>query len=322
MSTLRPFYSILPWVLLAGPAGAVDLVLPIDCRLGDDCFIQQYVDRAPGDGATDFTCGPLSYDTHKGTDFALPDLARMADGVDVLAAASGRVAAIRDGQADTGRDGATDGQECGNGLVIDHGDGWVTQYCHLKQGSLLVTPGQMVTSGQSVGQVGLSGLSEFPHLHFAVRRDDTVIDPFDTRPAGADCALEDTEALWSDPIAYVPGGLVGTGFADVAPGADDIRQGTRLEGNIPVDTDILTFWAEFYGVRAGDAVGLRIREPDNGILSETRVDILRNMARSWRFIGSRNMAPKLEKGTYIGEALLYRGGRVVARQSRQITCCE
>ena len=88
----------------------------------------------PGPAATDFTCGPLSYDGHDGTDIALPTRAAMAEGVAVLAAAPGTVTGIRDGIADFAP--VIQGKECGNGVVIDHGAGWVTQYCHLRQGSV------------------------------------------------------------------------------------------------------------------------------------------------------------------------------------------
>ena len=74
--------------VLAAPAAAdPTLSLPIDCVLGETCHIQQFVDRDPGPGAGDFRCGGLSYDGHKGTDFAIPTLADMARGVAVLASA-------------------------------------------------------------------------------------------------------------------------------------------------------------------------------------------------------------------------------------------
>ena len=65
------------------------LDFPVDCTLGETCYIQQYVDHDPGPGARDFTCQGLSYDGHKGTDIALPTLAAMAQGVRVRAAAPG-----------------------------------------------------------------------------------------------------------------------------------------------------------------------------------------------------------------------------------------
>ena len=129
-----------------GTAQAQDLrlVQPIDCSLGTDCVIQQYVDHDAGPSASDFRCGPQSYDGHKGTDFRLLDESDLGDEVAVLAAAAGTVTGLRDGMADHLQSwpNAPDitGRECGNGLVIDHGNGWETQYCHLAQGSLAVTP--------------------------------------------------------------------------------------------------------------------------------------------------------------------------------------
>jgi murein DD-endopeptidase MepM/ murein hydrolase activator NlpD len=110
---------------LAPPAGAFDLAFPADCTLGAGCYIQQYHDHDPGPEATDYTCGPLSYDGHDGTDIALPTRAAMATGVAVLAAAPGVVKGLRDGVADAAP--FPTGQDCGNGVVIDHGNGWETQ---------------------------------------------------------------------------------------------------------------------------------------------------------------------------------------------------
>ena len=148
---------------LATPAGAIDLALPADCTLGDTCYIQQYFDHDPGPGAQDFTCGGLSYDGHDGTDIALPSRAAMAAGVAVLAAAAGTVTGTRDGLADFAP--VVPGKECGNGVIIDHGQGWQTQYCHMKQGSITVHPGDSVTSGTPLGRIGQTGLADFPQLH-------------------------------------------------------------------------------------------------------------------------------------------------------------
>ena len=180
MSLRRPSLAILVfsiglWSRPVLPAEVpIPLSWPVDCGPGSDCWIVNHVDLDPGPGVRDFACGPRTYDGHGGTDIAIRDLREMRAGVAVLAAAAGRVIGRRDGMADVMSDkasiGALVGRLCGNGLTIDHGEGWRTQYCHMKRDSLAVSLGQRVARGQRLGEIGLSGRTEFPHLHFAVYR--------------------------------------------------------------------------------------------------------------------------------------------------------
>ena len=98
------------------------------------------------------------------------------------------------------------GRDCGNGVVIDHDDGWQTQYCHLRRGSVGVTRGQAVARGDRLGVVGMSGRTQFPHLHLSVRRDGAVIDPFapSDPPRCTDAAQTAPAPLWSDPPGLPP----------------------------------------------------------------------------------------------------------------------
>ena len=102
--------------------------------------------------------------------------------VPVYAAAAGVVLATRDGEVDEslrvkGAE-AVAGREAGNAVVVDHGDGWVTQYNHLKRGSVAVRRGDRVQAGSLLGMVGLSGRTEFPHLELEVRKDGRPVGPF------------------------------------------------------------------------------------------------------------------------------------------------
>jgi len=63
----------------------------------------------------------------------------------------------------------------GNAVRISHGDGVTTVYGHLK--TILVTAGQVVTNGQTVGLVGSTGKSTGPHLHFEWRVNGEPVDP-------------------------------------------------------------------------------------------------------------------------------------------------
>lgn len=70
----------------------------------------------------------------------------------------------------------------GRMVEIDHGDGFVTRYAHLSK--ILVAPDQKVSAGDQVGEVGSSGRSTGPHLHYEVREDGNAIDPLRFIKAG------------------------------------------------------------------------------------------------------------------------------------------
>ncbi|SLN20344.1 putative peptidase [Aquimixticola soesokkakensis] len=282
--------------------------LPIDCTPGETCYIQNYVDTDPGPGAADFTCAPLSYDGHKGTDFALPSRAALSPDVAVLAAAPGVVRGIRDGVPDQSQQtpNAPDvsGIECGNGVVIDHGDGWETQYCHLKQGSITVQSGQRVGAGTRLGAVGLSGATEFPHLHLSLRHEGAVIDPFNPDGMIA-CGTDAPQTLWETPPAYDAGGLIAAGFSAAIPSFDDIKAGTAAAQALPATAPALVLWGYAFGAQAGDSLQLRLTGPSGDILRQT-VPLERTQAQLFRAIGKRGTDWAV--GAYSGTVEMWRDG--------------
>jgi hypothetical protein len=302
-------------------AGELSLRLPIDCTLGDTCFIQQYVDQDPGPGAQDYTCSGLSYDKHKGTDFALPSFRAMQQGVDVLAAAPGTVRGMRDGMPDTGysKDTATviEGKDCGNGVVIDHGDGWQTQYCHMKRGSVQVRSGQKVAAGAVLGQVGYSGRTQFPHVHLSVRHNGQVVDPFD--PDGKiTCGSPDGNTLWQTAPAYAAGGIISAGFSGTPPTYADIRAGDANHTSLSADSPVLMFWAYAFGSRAGDSLRLDVTGAGGTALSKT-VALDKPQAQFFRSFGKRRPDTGFTSGTYQGRVTLIRNGQEIDTQSVSLT---
>jgi len=59
----------------------------------------------------------------------------------------------------------------GNYAVLDHGNGEFSVLAHLRQGSVKLQPGQRVKRGEKIGELGSSGDSMFPHLHYQLQRD-------------------------------------------------------------------------------------------------------------------------------------------------------
>jgi hypothetical protein len=59
----------------------------------------------------------------------------------------------------------------GNYALIDHGNGEFSLLAHMRQGSVALKPGDRVKRGQKIGELGCSGDSMFPHLHYQLQSD-------------------------------------------------------------------------------------------------------------------------------------------------------
>lgn len=313
---MRNILAFIGLTLAAAPAAARDPIfaLPIDCKLGESCFILNHMDADPGDGTADFACGPHAYNGHKGTDFAVNSYADMRRGVAVLAAAPGRVTGARDGMLDV-RYGSPDapdvsGKECGNGLVIDHGGGWETQYCHLKRDTLSVVSGQHVTMGQVLGHVGLSGKTQYPHLHISIRKNGQKIDPFD--PDGIPSCGQlppPNEQLWSTPIAYGNGSIITSGIAPAMPSYADVKDGTAVFKTLPVDAQALVGWSFVSGAEQGDVIKLRLEGPTQLVI-EKEFALEKDQVLLFRATGKKARA-SWPSGTYTLQSWLYRDSELL-----------
>lgn len=306
-----------------GASAELALIFPVACERGVDCWVAQYPDVDPGPGVLDPACGARAYEGHKGTDIAVRDLATVTAGVAVLAPADGVVTAVRDGEPAALTEALRDlaegaGRECGNGVVIDHGGGWETQSCHLKAGSLVVEEGQTVRRGEVLGQVGQSGLAEFPHLHLSVRKNGEAINPFSSQRLEAGCEAAGP-SLWA-PAANVsvePAVMSRAGFAPGPVEVEDLELDGSSPATLAADGPALVFWAEAYGVRDGDMFALLLTGPDGEVV-ENEEWLTRDQARRMQFAGRRTPEGGWTPGVYTGVAKLMRGDAMLGVIERTV----
>lgn len=164
--------------LLAAAAHGQDYAFPVALDDHPELYPTAYRDQG---GVTDWNCGTITYSGHDGSDFGGGGFTGMDEGRTIVAAAEGTVVATNDGEFDrcTTAD-CPGGGGFGNYVQIRHADGKSTWYAHLKQFSVAVSTGDLVTCGQVLGEMGSSGHSTGPHLHFEVRNSGNVSeDPFD-----------------------------------------------------------------------------------------------------------------------------------------------
>jgi Peptidase family M23 len=304
---------------LCAVAQAIELRLPIDCEVGRTCEVQTHVDHDPSPAVRDYQCGTRTSNDHKGTDFRVPSLRVQRAGVDVLAAAAGRVLRVRDGVPDLSiRESGintVEGRECGNGLVIDHGDGWSTQYCHMAQGSLAVKPGDVVETSERLGRVGLSGLTEYPHLHFGVMLHGKPVDPFAFEAPEDACG--GGRSLWEPSLkaalAYKPRAVLNAGFADRPVEMVGIENEELI---VPTRDTALVAYARAIGAKAGDVQRLVITGPDGRILVENSAKPLdRDKAQVMVFVGKKAPSGGWPPGDYRATYIISAGGKVVLERA-------
>ncbi len=114
----------------------------------------------------DFRGGKRSYDSHNGTDFAVPV------GTRVTSSAAGRVIRV-----------SNEFHRGGLKVFVDHGHGIVTSYNHLA--AALIEGGELVSAGQPIALSGASGIDNIvafpwtaPHVHYNVFLNGRHVDPY------------------------------------------------------------------------------------------------------------------------------------------------
>jgi hypothetical protein len=243
-------------------------VRPIVGDEGVDWALSAYFDEDPGPGASDYRGRKYTMDGMKDTHFAIADRAAMDRGVDALAAAGGTVVETHDGEYDRVVTGLEPPPvpEPDNYVLIDHGGGWRTRYGRLRNGSVGVTPGQVVTPGQKIGQVGGSGMSTpgdywegATTMVFTVTHNGEPVDPF-----------ADPVAFWQSPPAHAgdtPGVWYISTNTDLPDPSTEEWWEHASRRHVFHPGERVSAWIPVHGFNQGRHSLIRFLRPDGGVFS-------------------------------------------------------
>lgn len=222
---------------------------------------------APGSGA--WTQPTVDADGVVGSPFGMrfhPILGiwRLHNGVDLGNSRGTPIWSVADGTVTAANDGCAEGNgSCnggaGNNIAVDHGGATTTKYLHLLTGSITVRVGDRVTAGQQIAQMGSTGLSTAPHLHFAVQVNGEYTDP--------DAFLRQrgvTVASTTSPAAGVPtvDALAATGGTPAATGT---RNPTSVTSRTTSGTSVVLGEQQLQLAATIIGVGQQLGVPQRGI---------------------------------------------------------
>lgn len=301
------------------PAWANDIKfgMPIACEIDKDCYIQNLPDVTQGSDVFDTFCKGAAYDGHKGIDIRVLSMKDLARNVPIVASADGIIKAYRDGEPDrlvqTPQERtAVKGKECGNGVVISHPNGFESQYCHLKQGSITVKKGQKVKQGDVLGFVGNSGFAAFPHIHFGVRKNGQWLDPITGNPPSNSCNFTNTDNSLMEETLLAKfqadtSRLLSSGITGAVINHQELVK-TGAPKKLQISDTAIVGWSWFINLRKGDRISIKLEGP-NGLISENVTKPLtKNQASYSAFTGKKRNA---EKGEYQFTTKLLRAGKVL-----------
>ncbi len=285
--------------LLIAEVTAGELLFPLDCQLGTNCWLSSLPRHYFKDRQLDFRCGPLTKNNNLGTEFIIKDMQQMMEGVDVIAPISGQVTAKQDGHEDTLSLGS---DSCGNMITIAN-EHLIVTFCHLKNTSVRLSKGDKVNAGEVVGQVGSSGYVDHPKLFMKLEMiadDDGKVrdlDPFYGRQL--DCGLP-PESLWDkgDFMDFnARAGIVfNYGFAFDNITAHIITNGEHKK-NIPANPGTFIAFVEMLSVNKGDIVNISITDSSGSVIASRKHEFGKFQTRYLLYV-EKNLRQQKIRGSF------------------------
>jgi hypothetical protein len=234
-SSSAPVYS-LAWPLPAG----------VDSR----ALLGLFPDHDPTGGIKDFKGTTCTYDGHDGTDIVLHSFAEMDSGTPVVAASPGVVRQVQDAFPDRIGTWIEANRSRANLVAVGRADGSVVEYLHLRRWSTVPKVGDSVRIGDTLGMIGSSGFSDWPHLHLGLRtRSGEAFDPWagPSNPHPGQWAAQRPHPLDETP-RIATGGFLKLGAAGVSLAtiqADSLKYAPPAPVQVSTRTDSLLVWVRF-----------------------------------------------------------------------------
>jgi murein DD-endopeptidase MepM/ murein hydrolase activator NlpD len=205
-------------------------------------------------------------------------------------------------------------RECGNGVVIDNGNGWQTQYCHMRKGSVTVKKGSVVEIGKPLGMVGFSGAAAFPHLHLSVRNKGIKIDPF-SGPNSVECHGA-RNSMWSakakTALSYNLIDVISISFDSQKYELNELLAGQQGRKKPDADWNTLVANAVFINIQKDDEITLLVTGPSGEIVRNIQT-LDRDKAQYHIYAGKK--FKNLMTGDYKAVLVVKRGGKVIIEKT-------
>jgi murein DD-endopeptidase MepM/ murein hydrolase activator NlpD len=231
---------------------ASKFIMPLERNAWTDWTMVNYTDTnlAPGVPG-DYAGGSWTYDGHNGWDFTAGNWRKPDAGWDIYAAAGGTVVGADDGNYDRN---SVAPYPPSNYVTIDHGNGFKTTYYHLRLNTVAVGVGDTVVKGQKIGEMGSSGSSTNPHLHWGVYYHDMLVEP-----------AVDYLSYFASAMSYADNHdeILESGIINTDPTSQMYDGPVTINNFNPGDTAY--FWGVLGGVGVGDNLKVTWRRPDNTV---------------------------------------------------------
>ena len=261
--------------------------------------ISNYVDQNTGSALLDYECGSRTYNGHLGTDlYTWPFSWYVMDNdlAHVVAGAAGTIIYKHDGEYD--RQCSWGSGLMWNAIYIQHADGSIAWYGHLKNGSLTSKGvGDVIAAGEYLGVVGSSGYSTGPHLHLEIYdASGSLVDPY----AGS-CNSLNASSWWASQEDY-RNSRVNRLITHAAPPVFPSCPTTEVPNDAEVFTPGSTIYygAYFRDQEVGQFALYTIRRPDGtGHDSWSHSSPMTYSASYWYF--TRSIPTSAQLGTWTME---------------------